>query len=176
MRFRSLAIGLGCGWCLLMAGMSSGSSDGPAFISKLDRLNDTLTTVVDADRTVLVITSETGIGGLALSSKDGRWPKDVTLRLRYHRPGPHRTGPFKTLEGFEMSAGRILVKGSSRQSGRVPFFLAGADGKFPRDDASPAGWLKLEFKSNGDDLDLIVPSNLWHETNEVRVKWIDFYR
>ena len=171
MRFSSLAVGLGSSLCLLMAGMSSGSSDGPAFISKLDRPNDTLTTVVEADGTVIIITSDTGIGGLTLSSKAGHWPKDVTLRLRYHR-----SGPFKTLEGFEMSAGRILVKGSSQQSGRVPFFLADADGKFPRDDASPAGGLKLEFKPNGDDLDLIVPSNLWHEAKEVRVKWIDFYR
>ena len=171
MRCRSLAVGLACSLSLLMAGMSSGSSDGPAFLSKLDRPNDTLTAVVGADRTVLVITSETGIGGLTLSSKTSQWPKEVTLRLRYHRGGP-----FKTLEGFEMSAGRILVKGNGRESGRVPFFLADADGQFPRDDASPAGWLKLEFKSNGEDLDLIVPSNLWHEAKEVRVKCIDFYR
>ena len=110
-----------------------------------------MATIVEADRTVLVIASSTGIGGLTLASKDGRWPKDVTVRLRYLRGGP-----FKTLEGFEMSAGRMLVKGNSRQSGRIPFFLADADGKFPRDDASPTGWLKLEFKPNGDDFDLIV--------------------
>lgn len=171
MRFRSLVAGVGCSLCLLIISPSPGSSDVPTFISKLDRPNDKLTAIVEVDRTVLVITSETGIGGLTLTAKEGLWPEDVTLRLRYHRGGP-----FKLLEGFEMSSGRMLVKGGSKQAGRVPFFMADADGNFPLDDANPAGWLKLEFKPNGDDLDLIVPSNVWHDAKVVRVKWIDFYR
>jgi hypothetical protein len=144
---------------------------GAPFEIQLERRADAATTVVESGRAIVVVTSETGIGRMTLTPKEKRWPRDVTLRLRY---GSGK--PFTTLEGFELTASRMQVRSSSKQSGRVPFFLADDDGKFSRDDLNPSGWLKLEFKSHGDDLDVIFPSHLWRDEREIHIQWIDLHR
>ncbi len=148
----------------------SANGDPPKLEIVLKRAGDTATVTEEAGRTVVTVTSETGIGQMTLSAQ-GRWPNDVTLRMRYRHEKP-----FKTLEGFEMSSSRMQVRTNSGQSGKTPFFLADDNGAFPRNDLEPSGWLKLEFKPNGDALDLRCPSNLWRDEKEVRIQWIDFYR
>src|SRR5690349_10236581 len=89
---------------LLLLGTSIGFSDEPPAIDvKLHKPGDTFTLQQESGRTVIVVTSQTGIGRMTLSSKD--WPKDVTIRLRYAQPKP-----FKTLEGFEMTTSRMQVR------------------------------------------------------------------
>lgn len=117
------------------------------------------------------MTSRTGIGQLTLSMKEGRWPKDICLRLHYED-----SHPFTTLEGFEMTTSRLRVKTSSGQSGRSPFQLPDDAGRFPNTDADPAGWLKIEFKPHGDDLDVVFPSHLWRDEKKIVIQWIDYYR
>ncbi len=148
----------------------SANGDPPMLDIVLKRAGDSATVTEEAGRVVVTVTSGTGIGQMTLAAK-GRWPKDVTLRLRYRHEKP-----FKTLEGFEMTSSRMQVRTNSGQSGKTPFFLSADDGTFPRDDLQPSGWLKLDIKPNGDALDLRIPSNLWREEKEVRIQWIDFYR
>jgi hypothetical protein len=138
---------------------------------QLQKPGDTAVIREDAGRTVIVVASETGIGQMTLTSKEGDWPKDVTLRLRYSNGRP-----FTTLEGFEATASRLQIRSNSRASGRVPFFLADEAGKFSRDDLNPSGWLKLDFKPNGNDLDVIFPSHLWRGEKKLHLQWIDYYR
>lgn len=149
----------------------SAFSDEPAVNVRLHKNGDGYVSRQESDHALIVVTTETGIGRMTLSPKDAIWPKDVTIRLRYSKPRP-----FKTLEGFEMTSSRMQVRGNSGDSGKVPFFLATDDGKFGRDDLNPSGWLKLEFKPHGDDLDIVFPSHLWRDEKEVQFQWIDFYR
>ena len=155
----------------VLALVQTGIAEPPSIQMDLQKPGDTAVVQEEAGRTVILVTSRTGIGQLKLTSKEGRWPKDVTLRLRYTE-----AHAFTTVEGFEMTSSRWQVRSSIGQSGKVPFFLADDNGKFSRDDLNPSGWLKLEFKRHGDDLDLIFPSNLWRDEKEVRIQWIDYYR
>ena len=138
---------------------------------QLQKPGDVAVIKQEADRTIIDVTSRMGIGQMTLSSKDGHWPKDVTLRLRYQA-----AHPFKTLEGFEMTTSRIQVRSSTGQPDKSPFFLVGDDGNFSRDDLNPSGWLRIKFQPHGDDLDVIFPANLWREEKKVQIQWIDFYR
>lgn len=144
-------------------------SEEPAINVRLHKTDDTSVIKQESDRTVIVVTSQTGIGRATLSAKE--WPADVTLRLCYAQ-----SKPFKTLEGFEMTTSRLQVRSNSGNSGKVPFFLATEDGKYGRDDLNPSGWLKLDFKPRVDDLDIVFPSHLWRGEKEVQIQWIDFYR
>ena len=147
------------------------SAEPPPLQFQLHKPGDTAVILQEAGRTVIVVTSKSGIGQITLTSKDGHWPKDVTLRLHY--ADGH---PFKTLEGFEATSSRMQVRSASRESGKTPFFLADEDGKYSRDDLNPSGWLKLEFKPHGDDLDVIFPEHLWRDEKKLHIQWIDFYR
>ena len=147
------------------------SAEPPPLQFQLHKPGDTAVILQEAGRTVIVVTSKSGIGQITLTSKDGHWPKDVTLRLHYAGGNP-----FKTLEGFEATSSRWQVRSASRESGKTPFFLADEDGMFSRDDLNPSGWLKLEFKPHGDDLDVIFPSHLMRDEKKLHIQWIDFYR
>jgi hypothetical protein len=154
--------------CVAMCPTIARSED-PAINVRLHKADDTSVIKQESGRTVIVVTTQTGIGRATLSAKE--WPADVTLRLRYAQ-----SKPFKTLEGFEMTTSRLQVRSSSGNSGKVPFFLATEDGKYGRDDLNPSGWLKLDFKQQSDNLDIIFPSHLWRGEKEVQIQWIDFYR
>jgi hypothetical protein len=165
MRQLSLACGL-----IVVTGLTLGAADPTPLKLQLEFPADTATVTEEEGRTVISVTSASGIGRMTLSAKD-RWPKDVTLRLRY--AGGH---PFKTLEGFSVTSSRMQIRATTGDSNKARFFLADDDGKFSRDDLNPTGWLKIEFKPHGDDLDIIFPSSLWRDEKEVRFQWIDFYR
>ena len=156
---------------LAMACADVAAAEPPPLQFQLHKPGDTAVIQQEAGRAVVVVTSKSGIGQITLTSKDGHWPKDVTLRLHY--ADGH---PFKTLEGFEATSSRMQVRSASRESGKTPFFLADEDGKYSRDDLNPSGWLKLEFKPHGDDLDVIFPEHLWRDEKKLHIQWIDFYR
>lgn len=145
-------------------------ADEPLFQVKLEKPGDSAVFLEESRRTVLLINTETGIGRITLSSP-GRWPRDITLRLKSVR-GPK----FDVLEGFEMTTSRLQIRASSRDSAKVPFFLADETGKFSRDDLNPSGWLNVVFKPADNHLDILFPSHLWRDEKEVRIQWIDRYR
>jgi len=165
---RGCPIVLSVAFCALVCCAAEGER--PPLSVVLTKPGDVAAVTEEAGRTVIVVTSESGIGRMTISAR-GRWPKDVTLRLRYR--GDH---PFKTLEGFEMTSSRLQIRSNSGQSGKVPFFLAGDDGTFPRNDLEPSGWLRMEFKPNDKMLEIQFPANLWRDEKDVHVQWIDFYR
>jgi hypothetical protein len=158
--------------CAVMAlgGLHSQAAEPLPLKVQLEFPADKATITEEEGRTVVTVISASGIGRMTLSAKD-RWPKDVTLRLRYAAGQA-----FKTLEGFEFTSSLMQVRASSADSNKARFFFADDDGKFSRDDLNPSGWLKLEIKPHGDDLDVIFPSHLWRDEKEVRFQWIDFYR
>jgi hypothetical protein len=161
-------LSLVCG-VIVLTGLTSSAAEPISLKVQLEFPADKATITEEEGRTVITVTSASGIGRMTLSAKE-RWPKDVTLRLRY--AGDH---PFKTLEGFNVTSSRMQIRATTGDSNKARFFLADDNGKF-NDDLNPTGWLKIEFKPHGDDLDIIFPSSLWRDEKEVRVQWIDFYR
>ncbi len=156
--------------CLIvLTGLASSAADPARPQVQLESPADKATITEEEGRTVITVTSASGTGRMTMSVKE-RWPKDVTLRLRY--AGGH---PFKTLEGFNVTSSRMQIRATTGDSNKARFFLADDDGKF-NDDLNPTGWLKIEFKPHGDDLDIVFPSSLWRDEKAVRVQWIDFYR
>lgn len=157
-----------CG-VIVVISVSGRAADPTPLNVQLEFPADKATITDEEGRTVITVTSASGIGRMTLSAKE-RWPKDVTLRLRY--AGGH---PFKTLEGFDVTSSRMQIRAGTADSNKARFFLADDDGKF-KDDLNPTGWLKIEFKPQGDDLEINFPSSLWRDEKEVRFQWIDFYR
>lgn len=157
-------------WAILTT-VSNVAAQQSAMQVVLDREGDTVQIQAEPERAVVILTSRSGIGRATITPGNQGFPRDIVLRLKYQGGRP-----FKTLEGFDMTSSRMQVRSSSGQSGKAPFFLAGDEGKFSNDDVNPSGWLKLEFKPHGDDLDVIFPSHLWRDEKKVHIQWIDFYR
>ena len=162
-------LSLACCMIVLVAHRLVAADPAPLKV-RLESPADAATISIEDGRTVMTITSATGIGRMTVSPTD-RWPKEITLRLRY---GVGQ--PFKTLEGFDATSSRMQIRTTSAEAEESRFFLADDDGKFSRDDVNPSGWLKIDFKPHGDDLDILFPSSLWRDEKEVRFQWIDFYR
>ena len=158
-----------CGMTVL-TGLTLMAAEPAPLKVQLEFPHDKATITEEEGRMVISVASASGIGRMTLSAKE-RWPKDVTLRLRY--ADGH---PFKTLEGFSVTSSRMQIRAGTADTNKARFFLADDDGKFSRDDLNPTGWLKIEFKPHGDDLDIVFPSSLWRDEKEVRFQWIDFYR
>jgi hypothetical protein len=156
---------------ILMAWCAVAQADQPALDVQLQKPGDTAVVEQEEGSTVIAITSTIGIGRATVTSKDGKWPKNVTLRLRY----PAKQA-FKTLEGFDVTSSKLQIRTSSGNSNKSPFFLIGDDGQPSRDDVNPSGWLNMEFKPHGEDMDIVFPANLWQGEKKIQIQWIDFYR
>lgn len=146
-------------------------ADLPEIQVDVNQTGDAAVVREEEGRALILVSTRTGIGRLTMTAKNSKWPRQITLRLRYEDGKP-----LKSLEGFECTSPRLQIRSNSGQSGRVPFFLAGDDGKFSRDDQSPSGWLNLQIKPGGEGLDIQFPDNLWKGEKQVQIQWIDFYR
>ena len=61
----------------------------------------------EKNRTVLVVTSKSGIGSAIVTLTEGQWPRDVVLRLQYAKDRG-----FTSLESFGLDTNRMRVSGS----------------------------------------------------------------
>ncbi len=121
----------------------------------------------EKDRTVFVVTSKSGIGGVLIELDQGKWPRDVTLRMTY---GKERG--FQMLESFSLETNRIKVSGSKGASGKMPFGFVGPDGK----SEMTAGHLNVTVKEREGALEVTLPAHLLTGAKEVKVEWIDAFR
>jgi hypothetical protein len=143
----------------------------PTYKVQLQKAGDRAVVVAEEKRTVIDLTSESGIGSATIERTEGPWPQAVTVRFRYAADRP-----FTTLEEFQLRAGRILVVAGSKDGGRMPFFLADAQGEVKRDDRNPAGWLNVIVRPVEKTLELTLPANLLQGSRKVELRWIDFFR
>lgn len=85
----------------------------PAFKFELRKSDDSAVVEKQKDRTVIVITSPSGIGEGIIALTNGKWPEKLTLRFVYNKERG-----FKSLEGFSVLAKdgveHIPVKGNLR--------------------------------------------------------------
>ena len=104
----------------------------------------------------------------------GERPENVTLRF-LHAKGKG----FHTLEDIRLSTDRVVVQGTQKMSGRMPFCFAGPDDKL--DVIEPgaresAGFLDVRVRHGEEALDVTLPAHMLRGSGRVRVAWIDAYR
>jgi hypothetical protein len=158
---------------LMMSALVVAAADGekPELDLKADKDKDTATATVEKDRLIVLLGSETGIGGVTLAPKQGRWPAEVVFRLRY------RSGRgFTNLEGLEIRTSRFEVEGSLRTSGEMRFVLADPQGNVPAPKRDADGTLHIKAEVQKDFLEITLPRHMLTGTESVRFNWIDAYR
>lgn len=168
---------------LSCAGLAAGTATGlaadtaanqpatPAYEFKLQKAEDSGAVKTDEKRTLLVVTSASGIGSATVALPSGKWPKRITLRFEYLKGRG-----FDVLEGFNMTTARFQIQGAARPGqSRMPFHLLDGDGKADAGEA-PAGELNVVVERRQGALEISLPPNLFTGSKEVRVGWIDFYR
>jgi hypothetical protein len=135
---------------------------------------DSVVAQKEKDRTVFVVTSESGIGEAAIVLTAGEWPENVTLRFQYSKGKG-----FQTLEDIRLYSDRVVVQGTQKSSGKMPFCFAGRDVKL--DVIEPggreaAGFLDVRVRDGKEALDVTLPANMLRGSGRLRVAWIDAYR
>ena len=129
----------------------------------------------EKDRTIFVVTSESGIGGATIVLADGEWPENVTLRFQYSKGKG-----FDWLEDIRMSTDRVVVEGTQKMSGRMPFCFAGPDSE-KQDVIQPggreaAGLLDVRVRAGKAAMDVTLPAHMLRGSTKLRVAWIDAFR
>lgn len=160
---------------LFVAALIVGQPKEPTYkVVELRKAADTVVPQKDKDRTVFVITSESGIGGATILLAGGEWPENVTLRFLYAKGRG-----FRALEDIRFSTDRVVVNGTDKLSGRMPFCFAGPDPKL--DIIQPggrdaAGFLDVRVRQADEALDVTLPAHLLRGSGKLKVAWIDNFR
>ena len=118
----------------LIAGGQEGAAKEPTYQAQTHKAEDSVVARNEKNRTVLVITSQSGIGGADIVLASGAWPEKVTFRF-LNSEGK----AFRTLEDIRLYTDRVLIQGAHSMSGKMPFRFVGADLKF---DAIEPAWTR----------------------------------
>ena len=153
-------------------GGGAGLAQEASYEFKLKKPADTLVVTNEKDRTVFTITSESGIGGADITLRKGTWPKHVTARFSYTKDRG-----FSKLEGFTLTTAHLQISHSVPGAGehRMPFWLAGPDGKFEQMKPA-AGALNVTAANRSGALELDFPAHLCVGSREIKLTWIDAFR
>ena len=81
----------------------------PAYEFKLQKAEDSGAVKTDEKRTLLVVTSASGIGSATVALPSGYWPMRMTLRFEYLKGRG-----FDLLEGFSMTTARFQIQDAAR--------------------------------------------------------------
>jgi hypothetical protein len=119
----------------------------------------------EKDRTILDVTSPTGIGGAEIERRTADWPKVVIIRLR-----------LKGLEHFELTAGKRKLEAAVAVRDGKTVVRAWRDGdeNRPLDDKSPS-WPRIAALDGWFDVE-VPRAMLEGNPPTIAVSWIDFYR
>ena len=159
----------------LVVGQPEGEGKEPTFkIASVRKAEDSVVPQKEKDRTVFVVTSESGIGSAAIVLAGGQWPENVTLRFQYSKGKG-----FHTLEDIRLYTDRVVVQGTEKMSGKMPFCFAGPDEKL--DVIEPggregAGLLDVRVHHAKEGMDVTLPAHMLRGATKLRLAWIDAYR
>src|SRR5262245_35551933 len=142
----------------------AGAGDAPSYQLTPTKPGDVL--IVNKEGTTLTIHSKSGIGGVRVKLAKGQWPKTLTIRFQHGNDVP-----FKGLESFKLATEKSRVEGSANDSGKMPFFLANADGKFER-----KGEADVTVKTTKQSIEVTVPATVLRGAKTAELSWIDFFR
>jgi hypothetical protein len=142
------------------------------------RPDDTVEVRIEKEKTVLVVSSPTGIGQATVQRTSESWPRSVVLRLK-----------LNGLEHFRVASGRLTLAAAVSATGGKPAIRVWQDGHEdnPLDDKSPA-WPDIRILQSdgtpagqlplaGGYFELTLPPALFQgEPQSITLDWIDFYR
>jgi hypothetical protein len=145
---------------------------------KCDKAADAIKVTVEGGKTILSVTSKSGIGGATIERKAEQWPKELVLRLH-----------LRGLEAFAITSGSLRLTTSVRShDGTVNRLQVRKDnGELPVDKASPY-WMDIQaFDAQGKPIkglpkeggwfEMTVPKGLLGDgAKAITLGWIDFYR
>jgi multidrug efflux system membrane fusion protein len=147
----------------------------PTFEFKPSKPGDSVAVRTEGKRTVLVISSKTGIGGLTIRLKGGEWPREVSLRFQYDQGKG-----FHNLESFTLTTDRLWVGGKlSGEAEQLPFSFRNAAGEIEKDATGSqviSGSLRLRVQKGKEGIEATLPANLFVGSKEVTLGWIDAFR
>ncbi len=159
----------------LIVGQLAGEGKEPTYkVVEIRKAEDSVVVQKEKERTVFVVTSESGIGSAAIVLAGGEWPENVTLRFQYSKGKG-----FHTLEDIRLYTDRVVVQGTEKMSGKMPFCFAGPDEKL--DAIEPggreaAGLLDVRVQHAKEGMDVTLPSHMLRGSTKLRMVWIDAYR
>jgi hypothetical protein len=154
---------------LILAGLSILMADKneAKYQATLKKPGDSIEFRKEVKRTLFVITSKMGIGEGVVTLTEGRWPRDVVLRLQYDKERG-----FTMMEGFALRTQRIQITGSLRESGKMELTFLSSDGKAE----GAAGHVNVTVQSRSGALEVTLPAHLLAGAKDVSISWIDAYR
>jgi len=132
---------------------------------KVKQPGDSIAAGANAERTTFAITSRSGIGGGTISLTNGTWPKHVSVLLK----------GFRNLESFSLTTSRLRASGSLKMSGKIPFYLVDASGRFDSSE-QPAGYVEIVVQKCDEGMEIMLPPNLLADSKKLTMGWIDAYR
>lgn len=159
----------------LIVGQPAREAKEPTYkVVEVQKATDSVVVQKEKDRTVFVVTSESGIGGASIVLADGAWPEKVTLRFVYSKGKG-----FHWLEDIRMSTDRVVVAGAQKFSGKMLFCFAGPDAKL--DVIEPggrdaAGFLDVRVHHTKEAMDVTLPAHMLRGSTRLRFDWIDAFR
>jgi len=128
---------------------------------------------MDDTRTLIEVTSSTGIGAFTATLIDGEWPVEIVTRLR-----------LRGLEGLEIGYGDITIQtGISSTSSPDPALMVmttnpdgSTDRTYPSADQYHPG-IRRGSDEKGQYFDIALPRHFFQsEQPTFSIGWIDFYR
>lgn len=136
------------------------SAGNPTYSFTLHKSEDSIAVHTHNQRTVFVITSESGIGKAEVNLKAGQWPGYVSVRFQYHDGRG-----FQSLEGFTLTTSRLRVQGGmDRTSGMF------------RPDRELSDSPEVNTQQRAGAVEVDVPADLLTGSDHIHFEWIDAYR
>lgn len=136
------------------------SAGNPTYSFTLHKPEDSIAVRIHNQRTVFVITSESGIGKAEVKLKAGQWPEHVSLRFQYHDGRG-----FQSLEGFTLTTAHLRVHGGmDRTSGTFR----------PDRELSDSPQVSTQQRAGAVEVD--VPADFLRGSHHIHFEWIDAYR
>jgi hypothetical protein len=143
----------------------------PAFDFKFRKPADSIAVVKQAKRTLLVVTSASGIGDATITLKAGQWPDDIAVRFQYGKDKG-----FDNLEQIEITTDRVHARGSKKLSEKFPFVFLDAKRNTAPIEREPSGVLNVRVTVRDGAIEVSLPTYLLIGSGEVRLHWTDAFR
>lgn len=139
----------------------------------VDKPGDAATVTLDANQTLIQVSSATGIGGLTAALVDGQWPAQLIVRLR-----------LRGLEHLQIRYGSVTIETgiSGRINPSAGFKLSVTEPDGPVESgSSSAGLYYPVIRPGSDDVgtffDITMPAHfLTGSYPDFSLSWVDFYR
>jgi len=153
-----------CAACLLLVAACQRAVVRPALSVTTTRKGDKVEIVTAGNQSVLLVTSELGIGQATVKASNGVWPERLVLRFY-----------LGDLEGLTLTNSRIHMSSFLGASGQTLYYAKDNAGRVDR--SAPAGHIYLTIVKQPTYIDVIVPAlMLQNNTPSFQFEWVDWYR